>query len=65
MAHGLGGTETERCGNFTNVFLPTAPFIVGYLLNNAGLQRILVDVTQKCNEIGNIVDGFALETVLE
>lgn len=65
MTHGLGGTETERCGNLADIFFPTAPFIVGYMLNNAGLQGVLVYVAQECNKIGDIVDGFAFETVLE
>lgn len=36
-----------------------------YMLDNTGLQRVLVNVAQECNKIGDIIDRLTLEAVLE
>ena len=35
------------------------------MLDNTGLQRVLVNVAQECNKIGDIIDRLTLEAVLE
>ena len=48
-----------------SVFHVAAPCVVAYLFDDTGSDRVLMDVSQKCDEIGHVIDGLAFETVLK
>lgn len=49
----------------TYVFLPAAPGVICCIGNHVTFDGVLMDVSQKCKEVFPVVDGLALETLLE
>lgn len=61
----LCSTYRHGASSAASVFHIAAPGVVAYSFDDTCSDGILVDVSQQCDEIGHVIDGLALETVLE
>ena len=61
----LGGADRDSASLRLVILTPAAPRITTNRRDNACRHRVLVDIPHQRQEIRHIVDGLALETVLE